>query len=81
MATGENRPRRSTMEQLAPYLGLGIQLAVAMCFFGGIGWWLDRRFDSSPWMLVAGCVLGATGGMISMIRTSLKKSNDTTGEI
>lgn len=77
MANGGNGPRRSTMEQLAPYMGLGIQLAVAMCVFGAIGWWLDRRFGTAPWLLVAGTLLGAVGGMISMIRTSLKKSRDT----
>lgn len=73
--TTTNKPGRSTMQQLGPYLGLGIQLVAAVVAFGALGWWLDSRFGTDPWLLVAGLMLGATGGMISFIRTALK-SND-----
>ena len=67
---------RSAMTQLAPYMGMGFQLAAAMVLFGAIGWWLDGKFGTAPWLLAAGCVLGAAGGMTSLIRTSLKKPDD-----
>lgn len=66
------RPKQSTMQQLGPYMGLGIQLAAAMVVFGGIGWWLDERWGTTPWLLVAGVLLGAVGGMISIIRTTIR---------
>lgn len=65
--------RQSTMAQLAPLMGMGVQLAAAMVLFGGLGWWLDTVFATRPWLLAAGCLLGAAGGMISLIRTSLKR--------
>ncbi len=81
MPTGSNRGRPSTMQQLGPYMGMGFQLAITMCVFGGLGWWLDGRLGTTPWLLVAGCMIGAVGGMISMIRTSLnKKSSDEQGK-
>ncbi|MBK8912481.1 MAG: AtpZ/AtpI family protein [Chlorobi bacterium] len=60
------------MQQLSPYLGMGFQLAAAMAVFGGVGWWADSKYGTAPWLLVVGVVLGATGGLISMIRTSLR---------
>ena len=71
MEPGKDR-RQSTMTQLAPYMGMGFQIAAAMSAFGALGWWLDTRFKTTPWLLVVGVVLGATGGMISAIRTALK---------
>lgn len=73
MATPKNS-RQSTMQQLAPYMGLGMQLAAAMVVFGALGWWLDERFGTTPWLLVVGIVLGATGGMIHLIRTAIGSS-------
>lgn len=55
---------------------MGFQLAAAMTAFGAIGWWLDGRLGTGPWLLVVGLLLGATGGMIAIIRTSLKKDTD-----
>jgi len=70
-------PQKSTMQQLAPYMGMGVQLAAAMTGFGALGWWLDSRFGTEPWLLLAGVILGATGGMINVIRTALKQSGST----
>ena len=69
-----NRSKHSTTQQLAPYLGLGMQLAGAMAGFGALGWWLDGKFGTEPWLLVTGVVLGGTGGMISVIRSAIRSS-------
>ncbi|MCE7934236.1 MAG: AtpZ/AtpI family protein [Chlorobi bacterium CHB2] len=68
----QHQSGRSTMQQLSPDLGMGFQLAAAMAVFGGVGWWADSKYGTAPWLLVVGVVLGATGGLISMIRTSLR---------
>lgn len=60
------------MAQLAPLMGMGVQLAAAMVMFGGLGWWLDGKLGTAPWLLAAGCLVGAGGGMISLIRTALR---------
>ena len=68
------------MQQLAPYMGLGMQLAAAMVAFGALGWWLDGRFATTPWLLIVGIVLGATGGMIHLIRTAVGSSKRDSGQ-
>jgi F0F1-type ATP synthase assembly protein I len=74
MKTTQRQSRQSTIEQLGPYMGMGIQLAAAMAVFGAIGWWLDGRLETTPWLLVTGVLLGAIGGMISIIRLSIRSS-------
>ncbi len=68
----QKKPRQSTMQQLGPYLGMGLQIAAAMSAFGALGWWLDGKYGTTPWLLAAGVVLGATGGMISVVRTTIQ---------
>jgi F0F1-type ATP synthase assembly protein I len=75
-----SRPKQSTMQQLGPYMGLGFQLAAAMVVFGAIGWWLDERWGTTPWLLVVGVLLGAVGGMISIIRTSIRSARTSNGD-
>ncbi len=38
------------------------------------GWWLDRRFHTTPWLLVAGSMIGFAAGMTVMFRTMLSLS-------
>ena len=70
----QKQSRDSTQQQVGSYAGLGFQLAAAMVVFGGIGYWLDGRLNTTPWLLVVGMLLGATGGMISLIRTSIRNT-------
>ena len=63
------------MRELGPYLGLGMQLALAMVLFGGLGYWLDMRFATKPVLFIIGLMLGAAGGMISLIRTALRSTS------
>ncbi len=67
-ASGKN----NTARQVGSLMGIGIQLVVTILGFGALGWWLDNRFGTKPWLLLAGIIFGATGGMISFIRTALR---------
>ena len=40
------------------YIGLGAEIAVALCAPIFFGYWLDLRWDTSPWMLLAGIFMG-----------------------
>jgi F0F1-type ATP synthase assembly protein I len=53
-------------------MGMGMQLAAAMVLFGGIGWYADGAWGTTPWLMVVGLVAGATGGMINLIRISTR---------
>ncbi len=58
----------------------GIAYAAAFFLFAavvaglGLGWLLDRRLGTRPWLLVTGLVLGAAAGFYEFIRTSSKLS-------
>jgi len=42
-----------------------------MLGFGAIGYWLDARFGTKPWLLLAGLVLGMIGGFVNFFRLVL----------
>lgn len=55
-----------------PYIGLGWTFAGAV---GGgclLGWWLDKKLGTTPWLLVAGAVLGMVAAFVSVIRTVME---------
>ncbi|HVS09701.1 MAG TPA: AtpZ/AtpI family protein [Planctomycetota bacterium] len=56
----------------APYLkyaGLGVQFALTFLVFGAIGWWLDTKLGTAPWLMLIGIALGAAGAFWSLVRS------------
>lgn len=51
-----------------PMLGVGLQFAVTLlvCLFAGQ--WLDRKFGTTPWLLLAGMLVGSVVGFWSLVR-------------
>jgi F0F1-type ATP synthase assembly protein I len=37
------------------------------------GYWADKKFGTSPWLMLGGIVLGATAGFILFFREVLSK--------
>lgn len=50
------------------YGAVGFQLAATVV--GGLifGNWLDKKFDTLPWLTIIGIVVGSTGGFYNLIR-------------
>ena len=46
--------------------GLAIFFSVAT--FLGLGWLLDNYFETGPWLLITGILLGSVGGFYQFIR-------------
>lgn len=69
MGYGSNR---KILEQLGPFMNLGIELAATIGIFGVIGWFLDKTFDTSPIWLVVLLVIGSVGSLYKFIRSALK---------
>lgn len=63
--------RRYIGERSAPQVlvsaGLELFAAVGLLTLGG--WWLDRQFETQPWLLLTGMSLGVVGGIYKMWRT------------
>jgi len=61
-----------TYRDVAPYLGLGIQLAgsIVVCFF--LGRWLDQVLNTAPWLMILGAFIGAAGGLYNFLKTVIE---------
>ena len=52
--------------------GLGLEFIVAVAVMGAIGWYADKKFDTSPWFLLVGGGVGFTVGLWNVIRVAMK---------
>jgi len=57
------------LREAAPYLGMGTMLAAALLLGVGAGYWLDRWLGTSPWLLLAGALLGIFSGLFQLFKT------------
>jgi F0F1-type ATP synthase assembly protein I len=57
------------VRDLGRFAGLGLQYALSIALLGALGWWLDGRFGTNPWCLVAGVVLGCVAGFVMVVRS------------
>ncbi len=58
-------------QKASPIIAASTSLVVAVAAFTGLGVWLDKRFGTSPWLTLAGALLGMTGGFIGFFKTVL----------
>lgn len=56
------------------FVGLGFELVVPLLAGVLLGHWLDGRFGTRPWMLLAGTVLGMAAGFVNFLRSVLPGS-------
>lgn len=57
-------------------VGIGFEFAITICVVAAIGWYLDRRLNTFPWLLVAGAAVGFAAGLIRMIRAGHRAFKD-----
>jgi F0F1-type ATP synthase assembly protein I len=58
-------------QKALPVLNGSWQLAASTALGALLGWWLDNRFGTTPWLLLAGALLGVSAGMYAFIRAAL----------
>ncbi|MBM4173702.1 MAG: AtpZ/AtpI family protein [Ignavibacteria bacterium] len=66
------RKSGSVQRDLAPYVGLGSQLAAAVIGCGLLGWWLDGKYGTTPWFTIGLGCFGAVAGMTHFIRAAMQ---------
>jgi len=54
------------LRDVAPYLDLGWRLAGTAAFPPLLGYALDVWLHTTPWILLAGCVLGLSGALLQL---------------
>lgn len=57
------------MQQLAPYMALGAQLAGSVLVLAALGWWIDTSYATEPIGIVVGVVLGSIAGLTHFLRS------------
>jgi F0F1-type ATP synthase assembly protein I len=53
------------------YSGAGLELAGATAGLALVGYWIDGKFDTAPWAMLAGVIIGIVGGLYNLIKESL----------
>ena len=56
------RETRRAYKELAYYSSLGLSVALATFIGLGIGIWLDRKFDTAPWLMLIFLIFGIIAG-------------------
>jgi len=57
------------LREAAPYLGIGISFAASVLLGLGLGYWLDRRFGTAPWLFLVGAMFGLCAGFLQFYKT------------
>ena len=65
---------RPALLEAMKYAQIGTMLVVPMGILGGIGYWLDRRLGSAPWLLLLGLILGMAAGFVNFLRLVLDRT-------
>jgi F0F1-type ATP synthase assembly protein I len=65
VSAGDAKKPSSRYQDLASS-SLGIEVAVATLLGGFLGWWLDGRLHTKPWLMLGGLVLGAVIGWVDV---------------
>lgn len=47
---------------------LGVQFAASLLVFTYLGYWLDKKLGTSPWLIIAFVFIGAGGAFYSVYR-------------
>ena len=71
----EEKKYNESLRAVAPYLTLGVQLAVTVVVFFFIGKFADEYFLTTPWLMITAIFIGAAGGVIKFFRTVIDLSN------
>lgn len=57
---------RAMLRASGRYMGFGLQWALAVLLFLGIGAWLDSKLGTSPFLLILGAFVGGAAGFYSL---------------
>jgi len=57
-------------------IGIGFEFLAAIVLMGALGWYLDRRLGTSPWLLIAGGAVGFAAGLTLMLRAAAQSFKD-----
>ena len=54
--------------------GIGLDLAASVAVGALLGWWIDSRFDTTPWGTLICATIGIVGGLLNFVRSARRVS-------
>ncbi len=60
-------PGRDVPSDTRRFADVGLQFSVTIGVFAGLGYWIDGRLGTGPWLLIVGVFLGFGLGLTSMV--------------
>ncbi len=63
-----HRDRRAPMAVAMELASQITSVALVMALPAGVGYWIDSKFGSTPWVLAAGAIFGLVAGMVQLLR-------------
>ncbi|MFT4702676.1 MAG: F0F1-type ATP synthase assembly protein I [Bradymonadia bacterium] len=70
----EKRIRERNERARASAIGLQFGISIAVGALGGN--WLDKRYDTGPWLLLLGFILGSTAAFRDLYKFAKSQSTD-----
>jgi F0F1-type ATP synthase assembly protein I len=67
------RPRKSPMA----HAGIGIELVVPIVVFVFIGYKLDERWGTDPWLVILGATIGMVVGFYGLFKRYMPKKTNS----
>ena len=60
--------QRGALGELGRLAALGVQFAVTVALCTAAGWWADGGLGTTPWLLIAGALVGAVAAFYQVCR-------------
>lgn len=82
MSDDENRDGRSAVARGYVLASRATSIGLQMAIPAAVGWWADSQWKTTPWLTIAGVVLGFLVAMVELVqfaRESDRKSRSRSG--
>jgi len=73
------KPKKGMMKYMQ-YSTVGLELALSVVVGALIGYWLDRKLGTEPWLLIFWTICGIGAGFRSLYRTAKKIMRESNPE-
>jgi len=70
--------KKQLLRQVARHGAIGMEMAISVVIGMALGWWLDKLFNTKPWLALVGMLFGFAAGFRSLFRL-LKEVKDGGG--
>lgn len=71
---------RDMIRASGQFMGHGMAWALSVLLFLGVGWWLDGRLGTMPFLTIAGAFVGGAAGFYSLYTHIVIQSRERDGD-